>query len=100
VPALELLYRERWSASDGLGALIITPVKELAYQIFEQLKIAGVTHDFSAGCVIGGRQLEEEQKAIGQMNILVCTPGKGRSVWKKVFFRGREESGIGLKYSC
>jgi ATP-dependent RNA helicase DDX10/DBP4 len=35
VPLLEKLYREGWGLSDGLGALIITPTRELALQIFE-----------------------------------------------------------------
>lgn len=35
IPVLELLYRRRWSPDDGLGALIISPTRELAVQIFE-----------------------------------------------------------------
>lgn len=38
VPVLEMLWREKWSASQGLGALVITPTRELAYQIYEVLK--------------------------------------------------------------
>lgn len=40
---------------DGLGALIISPTRELAYQTFEVLKRVGNRHDFSAGLVIGGK---------------------------------------------
>ena len=40
---------------DGLGALVITPTRELAYQIFEVLRKVGRFHDFSAGLVIGGK---------------------------------------------
>ena len=29
VPVLDILYRRRWSAADGLGALIISPTREL-----------------------------------------------------------------------
>jgi ATP-dependent RNA helicase DDX10/DBP4 len=29
VPVLEILYRRRWSAEDGLGALIVSPTREL-----------------------------------------------------------------------
>jgi superfamily II DNA/RNA helicase len=35
VPVLEKLFREGWSLADGLAALIITPTRELALQIFE-----------------------------------------------------------------
>ena len=38
IPVLECLWRERWSPQAGLGALVITPTRELAYQIFEVLK--------------------------------------------------------------
>jgi hypothetical protein len=40
---------------DGLGALIISPTRELAFQTFEVLKRIGNRHDFSAGLVIGGK---------------------------------------------
>jgi ATP-dependent RNA helicase DDX10/DBP4 len=52
---LECLYCHRWAADDGLGALIISPTRELAYQIFEVLRKVGKFHDFSAGLVIGGK---------------------------------------------
>ena len=29
IPVLEILYRRKWSAMDGLGALIISPTREL-----------------------------------------------------------------------
>jgi ATP-dependent RNA helicase DDX10/DBP4 len=29
VPILEILYRRKWGPSDGLGALIISPTREL-----------------------------------------------------------------------
>ena len=38
IPLLDRLYRERWGHSDGLGALIITPTRELGIQIFEVLR--------------------------------------------------------------
>ncbi len=46
---LEKLYRMNWSAEDGLGALIISPTRELALQIFEVLRTIGAQHTFSAG---------------------------------------------------
>ena len=76
VPVLELLWHERWSQVDGLGALIISPTRELAYQTFEVLRRIGCYHDFSAGLVIGGHDLALEQKRIQQTNIIICTPGR------------------------
>lgn len=40
---------------DGLGALVISPTRELAYQTFEVLCKVGAKHDFSAGLIIGGK---------------------------------------------
>ena len=76
VPVLENLYRKRWTDQDGLGALILSPTRELAIQIFEVLRKIGRHHTFSAGLVIGGKSLREEQERLGRMNILVCTPGR------------------------
>ena len=127
VPLLETLYRAKWTKIDGLGALVITPTRELAYQIFESLKQIGKYHDFSgerlnldegpifaafskiwpllynllsnsrkgskswsmghfitrnfnsifsAGLVIGGKDLHFESKRMAQCNIVICTPGR------------------------
>lgn len=76
IPMLELLYRNNWTQFDGLGALIVSPTRELALQIFEVLRKIGRTHGFSAGLVIGGKDLKEESERMQKMNILVCTPGR------------------------
>ncbi|KAJ5102370.1 ATP-dependent RNA helicase dbp4 [Penicillium alfredii] len=76
VPILENLYRKQWTEYDGLGALILSPTRELAIQIFEVLRKVGRHHAFSAGLIIGGKSLREEQERLGRMNILVCTPGR------------------------
>lgn len=76
IPVLEKLHRSKWTELDGLGALILSPTRELAIQIYEVLRKIGRNHDFSAGLVIGGKKLEEEQKGLYKMNILVCTPGR------------------------
>lgn len=76
VPLLECLYRKEWSPDDGLGALVITPTRELALQIFDVLRKIGGKHSFSAGLVIGGKDVESEQERIHRMNILVGTPGR------------------------
>lgn len=45
-------------------------------QIFDVLRTIGKHHIFSAGMVIGGKDVEEERTRIGKMNILVATPGR------------------------
>ncbi|KAJ3865933.1 P-loop containing nucleoside triphosphate hydrolase protein [Lentinula novae-zelandiae] len=76
IPVLEILYRQRWGPTDGLGALIISPTRELAVQIFEVLRSVGGYHSFSAGLVIGGKSLKDERERLSRMNILVATPGR------------------------
>ncbi|XP_065565001.1 probable ATP-dependent RNA helicase DDX10 [Artemia franciscana] len=76
VPVLEILFTERWNPMDGLGALIITPTRELAYQIFDTLRNVGRHHGFSAGLIIGGKDLKFEQKRLQGCNVMVCTPGR------------------------
>ncbi|XP_044756056.1 probable ATP-dependent RNA helicase DDX10 [Coccinella septempunctata] len=76
IPMLEKLFCKQWTHLDGLGALVITPTRELALQIFETLKKIGVNHDFSCGLIIGGKDLKFESKRMDQCNIIICTPGR------------------------
>ncbi|XP_030755599.1 probable ATP-dependent RNA helicase DDX10 [Sitophilus oryzae] len=76
IPILECLYCQQWTRIDGLGALVITPTRELAYQIFETLRKIGRYHDFSAGLIIGGKDLKFERKRMDQCNVVICTPGR------------------------
>uniref|UniRef100_K7G9C0 ATP-dependent RNA helicase n=1 Tax=Pelodiscus sinensis TaxID=13735 RepID=K7G9C0_PELSI len=76
IPALEKLYCRQWTSMDGLGVLIISPTRELAYQTFEVLRKVGKNHDFSAGLIIGGKDLKQEANKIHHLNILICTPGR------------------------
>jgi len=76
IPILEKLYSMKWTRADGAGAVVITPTRELAYQIFETLRGVGKHHDFSAGLVIGGKDLKFEWSRVSDCNILVCTPGR------------------------
>ncbi|KAK9246096.1 P-loop containing nucleoside triphosphate hydrolase protein [Lipomyces tetrasporus] len=76
VPLLETLYRNQWTQHDGLGALVISPTRELAIQIFDVLRKIGRAHSFSAGLVIGGKDVQVERDRISRLNILVCTPGR------------------------
>lgn len=71
-----MLYRAKWNNEDGLGALVISPTRELAVQIFEVLKKIGKQHMLSAGLIIGGKDLAVEQERVAKMNILVATPGR------------------------
>jgi ATP-dependent RNA helicase DDX10/DBP4 len=45
-------------------------------QIFQVLRKVGSHHTFSAGLLIGGKSLSEEQSRLESINILICTPGR------------------------
>lgn len=77
VQVIEKLYRLKWGSMDGVGAIIISPTRELAIQIFDELRKVGKHHSISAGLLIGGRKgVDTEKETVNNLNILVCTPGR------------------------
>ena len=86
IPLLETLYRQRWTPQDGVGAIVLSPTRELAGQIFAVLRKIGQQHTFSLGLLMGGRHKNKqnidtndfirEQRSIPTTNILICTPGR------------------------
>ena len=76
LPTLERLVLEKWEGEMGVGALILSPTRELALQIFKVLQVVGYKHTFSAALLTGGRDVEEEKKRMGNMAIIVATPGR------------------------
>jgi ATP-dependent RNA helicase DDX10/DBP4 len=76
IPLVEKLYRKKFIPMDGLGALVIVPVRELAVQVFEVLNSFSEKMEVSVGLIIGGKDVKYEQEQIRLMNILVCTPGR------------------------
>ncbi|CAO4360878.1 unnamed protein product [Caenorhabditis nigoni] len=76
IPILEALWRAKWSSEYGLGALVISPTRELALQTFSTINAVGKHHGFSCGLVIGGSEVEFERNRISGINIIVCTPGR------------------------
>ncbi|ETN75085.1 DEAD/DEAH box helicase [Necator americanus] len=76
IPVLECLWRSSWSTYGGLGALIISPTRELALQTFTVINNVGKHHDFSCALLIGGTDVEYERSRLGSINIIICTPGR------------------------
>ncbi|KAL7069088.1 DEAD/DEAH box helicase family protein [Cryptosporidium serpentis] len=77
IPILENLYRSSACPLDGLLALIITPTRELASQVFDVIREVGKFHSsLSAGCIVGGKSIDSEATRINMLNILVATPGR------------------------
>eukprot|EP00850_Spirogloea_muscicola_P003244 SM000013S26413 [mRNA] locus=s13:218728:223041:- [translate_table: standard] len=78
IPVLERLYRQRWGAMDGVGAIVISPTRELALQIFHELQRAGKHHGLSGGLLVGGKRgtLAGERDRVGGLNVIIATPGR------------------------
>lgn len=58
-------------------------------QIFDELRKVGRRHDFSAGLLIGGKDVKEEQARV-QGEARRCRPAEGRQMWR----RGEGEDGV------
>lgn len=79
VPLLDVLYRHRIRRpSDGLGAVVLSPTRELAVQIFQVLRKIGKYHSsLAVGLLIGGKHdFFAEQQRLGQTNLVIATPGR------------------------
>jgi ATP-dependent RNA helicase DDX10/DBP4 len=82
IPLLELLYRQQYNTgggniTDGVGAVVLCPTRELAIQIFNVLKLIGKYHKYIVGLLIGGKKdFFMEQQHIASTNIIIATPGR------------------------
>lgn len=76
IPVLEQLFLQHWSPDMGVGAIILTPTRELALQIFKVAQLVGYKHVISAALLTGGRDVNEEKKRLHAISIIIGTPGR------------------------
>lgn len=77
IPAIELLYSLKFKPRNGTGAIVITPTRELALQIFGVARELMANHSQTIGIVIGGaNRRQEAEKLMKGVNILIATPGR------------------------
>src|SRR4029078_1345258 len=77
VPLVERLFRERWTRESGVGAIVVSPTRELAMQTFEVLKLVAAHHKLAGGLMIGrGMDLREERADAATYAVIVATPGR------------------------
>ncbi|RPB26074.1 DEAD-domain-containing protein [Terfezia boudieri ATCC MYA-4762] len=77
IPAIEMLTSLRFKPRNGTGAIVITPTRELALQIFGVARDLMTHHSQTLGIVIGGaNRRSEEDKLCKGVNILIATPGR------------------------
>lgn len=77
IPAVEMLTSLRFKPRNGTGAIVVSPTRELALQIFGVARELMAHHSQTYGIVIGGanRRAEAEKLAKG-VNLLIATPGR------------------------
>jgi ATP-dependent RNA helicase DDX18/HAS1 len=77
IPAVEMLTSLRFKPRNGTGAIVVSPTRELALQIFGVARELMSHHSQTYGIVIGGanRRAEAEKLAKG-VNLLIATPGR------------------------
>ena len=78
IPAVELLRKCNFMQRNGTGVIIISPVRELAVQIYQELqKLMNGYHRQTYGLVMGQTNRTEESKKLAKgVNIIVATPGR------------------------
>jgi ATP-dependent RNA helicase RhlE len=79
LPILERLLRSRNETTDRrkIGALVLTPTRELASQIAQSFERYGAHTDLRMGTVFGGvSQRAQEQMLARGIDVLVATPGR------------------------
>ncbi|KAI9724740.1 MAG: RNA-dependent ATPase [Candelaria pacifica] len=62
--------------SRGVKAVMVSPTRELAMQIHEQIVKLATPAGLEAVCVYGGVSKEEQRKALKTASIVVATPGR------------------------
>ena len=78
LPILERLMRARHHGADRrIGALVLTPTRELASQIGENFQRYGAYTGLRCGTVFGGVSQRAQEQMLGRgVDILVATPGR------------------------
>ncbi|MCO5573510.1 hypothetical protein L7F22_027281 [Adiantum nelumboides] len=78
IPAIEMLSRLKFKPRNGTGAIIISPTRELALQIFGVVKeLMGHGHHQTFGIIMGGANRKAEaDKLTKGINLIVATPGR------------------------
>lgn len=79
IPVIELLHNSKFTTRNGTGAIIISPTRELAMQIYGVAKdvLGNGKHSQTYGLIMGGanRRTEADRLAKG-VNLVIATPGR------------------------
>ena len=69
---------QKWAEDPvGIFAVILTPTRELALQIFEQCKAIAGTQDLKPVLIVGGTEMRTQASALANRpHIVIATPGR------------------------
>ena len=79
LPILQILWNKYGAANNHMKirALILTPTRELAVQIYDNLKDYGKYLPLRSGVIIGGvNQKQQKSMLLNGVDILIATPGR------------------------
>ena len=77
LPALQRLIRNRALSKKDPRVLILTPTRELAKQVFAQLKAVSASTQFKSALILGGENFNDQVKVLDKNpDIIVATPGR------------------------
>ncbi|KAH9258714.1 hypothetical protein BASA81_003216 [Batrachochytrium salamandrivorans] len=77
VPAVELLVKANFTHRNGTGAIVISPTRELALQIYSVAQELLANQSKTLGiCMGGANRSSEAEKLRKGVNLLVATPGR------------------------
>jgi ATP-dependent RNA helicase DDX18/HAS1 len=78
VPIVELLRKAKFHTRNGTGAMILSPTRELAMQIYGVCKeLVGDKSSLTYGLIMGGANRKTEADRLRKgVNIIIATPGR------------------------
>ncbi|KAI3976459.1 hypothetical protein MKX01_008317 [Papaver californicum] len=77
IPAVELLYKKKFSPHNGTGVVVICPTRELAMQTHAAAKDLLKYHTQTFGLVMdGAARRGEAERLVKGVNLLIATPGR------------------------
>ncbi|KAK3674601.1 RNA-dependent ATPase [Recurvomyces mirabilis] len=76
VPCIRFIASLPKSQRNGIKACIVSPTRELAMQIYEQLVKQGESAGVKVTCVYGGTVKDEQRKTLKGTHVIVATPGR------------------------
>lgn len=76
VPCVRYIRRLDKNNRQGIRSCIVSPTRELAMQIYEQLDQLAKPAGLKVTCVYGGVSKDDQRKTLKGTNIVVATPGR------------------------